>query len=220
MSIKITKAEHDALPDSLKSKFTADGDAFALIEEDVEGLKKSKADILQEKKELAAKLNELEKFKAEHDARASAAEEEKLKEAGKFKELEERYKQRIADMETAHQAETAKLLSTVKTEKLTNFLVSKGVEANRAKYALSDTADQFDIESGEQGFTLKLKTGIGDAKELDGVVAKLKESSPFLFASSNASGSGASASNGNGNGADYSKLSAEDKIAAGFAAKQ
>ena len=70
--------------------------------------------------------------------------------------------------------------------------------ADRAKYALADIADQVELVSGEQGFTLKVKNGIGDAKEFDTLIEGLKQTSPFFFAANGGTGSGASGSSGNG----------------------
>ena len=220
MGIKITKAEYDALPDSLKAKFKGEGDAFELLEEDVEGLKKSKAEILEEKKRIQAERDELAKFKADHDAKTAEAETEAAKKAGEFEKVEAAYKKRIADMEADFAAKDAKRLGTIKTEKLKSFLVEHGVLPDRAKYALADTLDQFDLEEGEQGFALKLQGGIGDAKELDAAVGKLKDTSPFLFAANGASGSGASGSQQQGGQtaktmpkAQWDALSVQDQAA-------
>lgn len=201
MATKITKAEFDALPDSLKTKFEAAGDEFALIEEDVEGLKKSKADILKEKKDLQDKLDEALRFKAEHEKAKEAEETEKQKEAGQFAELEKKLRDKIAEVEADRDAKVGGILGNLKTERLKNLLIEKGVLPDRANYALHDLSEQFDLESGEQGFTLKLKSGIGDPKEIDATIDGLKQKSPFFFAASGASGSGASGSDKSGGNA-------------------
>ena len=48
MPTQITQAEFETLPESLKGKFTAEGDAYVLQEEDVTGLKTAKERILTE----------------------------------------------------------------------------------------------------------------------------------------------------------------------------
>lgn len=194
MSVKISKAEFDALPESLKAKFAADGENYALQEEDVEGLKKSKAEILAEKKRIQDERDELAKFKAEKEALETEAATEAEKKAGEFAKVEQRYKDRIAEIEKQAAEKESGFLNNLKRERLKNFLQEKGVLADRAAYALTDTFDQFDLVSDEQGFSLKLKNGIGDAKELDTAVEALKAKAPFLFAASGASGSGASGS--------------------------
>lgn len=198
MPTKLTKAEFETLPDALKGKFKPEGEDFVLVEEDVEGLKKSKAEILTEKKELQSKLDELEKFKKDHETKLAEADEVKLKEAGAFKELEEKLRAKIAEVEADRDTKVSGILGNLKQERLKNLLVEKGVLPDRAAYALADVGDQFDLESGEQGFSLKLKTGIGDPKEIDTAIEGLKSKAAFLFAANGASGSGASGSNGNG----------------------
>ena len=197
----ITKAEFETLPDSLKTKFeAAGGDSYAMIEEDVEGLKKSKAQILQEKKDLQSKLDELSKFKSEMEQKKSAEEEAQMKKAGEFAELEKKLRAKITELEESHTNEKTSLLNSFKTERLKNELTAKGVLPDRAKYALADIAGQVDLVPGDEGFSLKVKNGIGDAKEFDALIDGLKQSSPFFFASNAASGGGASGSLGN-NGA-------------------
>lgn len=191
---KITKAEFDALPDALKAKFEADGDNYILQEQDVEGLKKSKAEILEEKKRIQAERDELAKFKADKEAADTEAQTEAEKKAGEFAKVEQRYKDRIAEIEKTAADKESAFLGNLKRERLKNFLQEKGVLPDRAAYALTDTFDQFDLVSDESGFSLKLKNGIGDAKELDGAVEALKAKAPFLFAANGASGSGASGS--------------------------
>lgn len=206
MGIKIKKAEFDALPDSLKAKFKAEGDEFELQEEDVDGLKKSKAEILEEKKRIQAERDELAKFKTEHEAAKEEQETAKQKEAGEFAKLEEKLRAKIAETEAAAAEKESKFLATLKRERLQNFLVEKGVLADRADLALGATADQFDLVNENDKFTLKLKDGIGDAGELDKAVETLKTSRPFLFAANGASGSGASGSQGQQGGPDLSGM--------------
>lgn len=200
---KITKAEFDALPDSLKTKFKADGDNYVLEEntEDVEGLKKSKADILAEKKRIQDERDELAKFKAEHEAATATAEEEKAKAAGDFEKV-------LASKEAAWQARidaaTAKeatILANLKAERIKTLCAEKGILPERvvAAMAVGDLDNIFELESTESGFSLKKKGGIGDATEVDAIFNDLKTKADYVFAANGASGSGASGS-GNGNG--------------------
>lgn len=76
--------------------------------------------------------------------------------------------------------------------------------ADRAAYAFVDIGEQIELASDDSGFSLKLKGGIGDAKELETVVEGLKAKSPFLFASDATAGSGASGS-GTGGGTSTAK---------------
>lgn len=212
MGTTITKAEFDALPDALKAKFEAKGEGYTLIEEDVEGLKKSKAEILQEKKELQAKLAEFEKFKAEIEAKKSEEEEAKQREAGQFAELEKKLRDKIKEVEEAAQAKEQQFLSNLKSERLKNLLAEKGVRPEMTKYALMDADGQFELVADENGFNLKLKDGIGDAKEIDGFVAKLRESTPDFFKPNASPGSGASGSGTNGGNGKTMPRSAFDSM--------
>jgi hypothetical protein len=200
MGVKITKVEFDALPDSLKVKFKPEGEDFAMEEPDVTGLKKNKDELLKELKELKEKYGDLDPEAAKKALEAaSAADEERLKAEGQWKTLEEKLKERHLKEITDATGKYEQVIGNLKTEKLKSFLVEKGVLPDRAAYALADISDQIDLVSGEQGFTLKLKNGIGDAQELDGAVDSLKAKANFLFAAPGASGSGASGS-GNDNG--------------------
>jgi hypothetical protein len=192
----ITKETYDALPAEAQSHFIQTENGYDTPKEDVEALKKSKAEILEEKKKAIAELNELKKFKSEIEARSNADEEEKLKAAGEFKQLEEKLRAKITEIETARDAEKSQLLNNFKTEKLKNELTARGVLPDRAKYALSDVAEQVDLVSGDDGFSWKVKNGIGDAKEFDALIEGLKSNSPFFFAANSATGSGATGSNG------------------------
>ena len=196
----ITKAEFDALPESLKPKFKADGENYSLQEEDVDGLKRSKAEILAEKKRIQDEADAMKKRLDEIDASKSADEEEKLKAAGAFKELEEKLRAKLTETETAKQQREAELLGKFKLERLQNELISKGVLPDRAKYALSELAEKVELVSDEKGFNLKVLGGIGDAKEFDALIEGMKATSPFFFAPNGASGSGASGSESGGGG--------------------
>lgn len=187
----ITKEEYAVIPESLKSKFTASGDGFALIEEDVEGLKKSKTEILAEKKAMADKLAALEKFRNEYEQSKSADEEAKLKAAGEFAELEKKLKDKIAEVEQSAAQKEASLLGIFKQERLKNELTARGVLPDRAKYLLSDIADAVDLVPKDSGFELRVKNGIGDAKEFDQLIEQQKATSPFFFGSTVVAGSGA-----------------------------
>lgn len=202
MSTKITKAEYEVLPDSLKAKFNASGDEFVLVEEDVEGLKKSKAEILEEKKRLQAERDELARFKAEKEAEAAKAKQADLEAKGEYekalKEKEKAWKERLE----AESAEKESLFADIKRERLTNELVKRGVLADRANYLVSELDAEIELAKDDNGkYTLKKKGGIGDATEFDAVIEAAKQKTPFFFAASSASGSGASPSSGTGGNA-------------------
>lgn len=203
LKASLSASDFSALDETLKTFYVQSGDNYVLDAEgveDVEGLKKSKAQILQEKKDLQAKLDEMNKFKSEYEASKTAEEEKRMKEAGEFAELEKKLRAKITETEEAYKQKEASLLNSFKTERLKNELTAKGVLADRAKYALADISEQVELVPGEQGFSLKVKNGIGDAKEFDALIDGLKQSSPFFFAANNATGSGASGSESNTGG--------------------
>jgi hypothetical protein len=212
----ITKEEYAVIPESLKSKFIASGDGFALVEEDVEGLKKSKAEILAEKKALADKLAGLEKFKNEYEQSKSADEEAKMKQAGEFAELEKRLKDKIAETEATAAQEKASLLETFKIEKLRNDLTARGVLANASTMAARELIGALDLMPTGTGFEWKVKNGIGDSKEFDQLVEQQKAVNPFLFGSTLVTGSGAPAGEqpGGGGSQKWESLSRNEKTAA------
>lgn len=211
----ITKAEFDTLPESLKPKFKADGENYSLQEEDVDGLKRSKADILAEKKRIQDEADAMKKRLDEIDANKSAEETELMKKRGEFEELEKKLRDKLTETETQAKEREQSLLNNFKSERLKNELQARGVLSDRAKYALADIAEQVELASGENGFELKVKNGIGDAKEFDALIEGMKATSPFFFAPNGASGSGASGSEGNGGGnAKVMKRSAFEQMPA------
>ena len=206
----ISKAEFDALPDSLKGKFTADGDKYSLVE-DVEGLKRKNAELLAEKKRIADENAALAKFKAEYEASKSADEETKQREAGQFAELEKKLRARNAELETEKANEVNAIVQLLKRERLTNELIAKGVLPDRAKYALADIENEIELERGESGFALKGRNGSGDAGEFAKLIEGVKGKSPFFFAADTTAGSGAS---GSGNGGSSAKSMKRDAFLA------
>lgn len=213
---KITKDEYDALPDSVKSIFVeTEGGYISQTEADA-GLKEQNARLLDE---LKTNKNIVRQFEGLDAAEAKKAleemkkvEDKKLADKGKFEELLKKIQDEADGKISAAQSDKDKILSDLKRERLTTFLVQKGVLPDRAKYALGDIDALTELVAENDGFALKLKDGIGDAKEMDGVIQGLKTTSPFLFAAQNASGSGASGSNSNGAGLDLDKMSPEQKL--------
>ena len=198
MPTQITKAEFDALPDALKGKFTAQGDAYVLQEEDVEGLKKSKSEILEEKKRLQAERDELAKFKADREADEAKRKQADLEAKGEYeKALKEKEKAWNERFEAAN-AEKESLFANVKRERLTNELIKRGALADRASYLVGELDASIELVKGDDGYQLRKKGGIGDATEFDSIIEAAKQRTPFFFAPSGASGSGASGSQSTG----------------------
>lgn len=198
---KITKAEFETLPESLKGKFKAEGDEFVMDEPDVSGLKKNKDDLLKELKELKDKYGDLDPLKAKEalDA-AKAAEDEKLKAAGDFEKLKEQLLERHKTELAKITGEKDSLFADVHKERLTNELIKRGVMADRAAYLVSDLVSGTELVKDDSGkYALRKKGGIGDATEFDLMIQEAKTAKPFFFESKAASGSGASGSQNSGN---------------------
>lgn len=205
LKTKLSKADYEKLSDELKKEYVADGDSYKLDAdyEDVTGLKNKAAELLAEQKRLKDAMKAFEGLDPEAARKAletaTQAEDEKLKAAGEFETLKKKLEERHSSELATATAERERLLTNLKRERLQNFLVEKGVLADRAAYAFVDIGEQIELASDNSGFSLKLKGGIGDAKELETVIEGLKAKSPFLFSADGASGSGASGS-GNGGG--------------------
>lgn len=210
---KLTADEFATLPEALKGKFKAESDGYTLIEEDVEGLKKSKADILAEKKALTAKLAELEAFKNEIESRTSQEEQERLIAEGNFKTLEDKLRAKLTETEQAAIAERQKLLATLKKDRLESELVKRGILPERVKYAVMELDQKVELDASNDAFSFKVKDGIGDANEFQKLVDGLKTESPFFFAAEGQSGGGATgAGNGGGVGVKAVQRSAFEQM--------
>lgn len=204
LKTRISEADFAKLPEALQGEYIKDGDGYKLDAdyEDVTGLKNKTAELLAEQKRLKDAMKAFEGLDpaAAKEAleKAAKAEEEGLAARGEFEQLKKKLEERHANELAAATAERDRLIGNLKRERLQNLLVEKGVLPDRAAYALVDINDQIELASDDSGFSLKLKGGIGDAKELDSVVESLKAKSPFLFSANGASGSGASGSERSG----------------------
>lgn len=207
LKTKIGKADFDKLPDALKTEYIADGEGYKLDAdyEDVTGLKANRDEVLKQLAEAKKAMKAYEGLDPEAARKAletaTAAEDEKLKAAGAFEELKKKLEDRhAAELQTATEREQS-LLSNLHRERLINYLTTKEgdkVLPERASYAYGDLKEQIELASDDSGFSLRLKGGIGDAKELETVVEGLKAKSPFLFAANGALGSGATGSDTKG----------------------
>jgi SMC interacting uncharacterized protein involved in chromosome segregation len=211
---KITKAEYEALPDSLKTKFTADGDGFALVEEDIEGLKKSKAEILQEKKDLQTKLAELEKFKTEHETLQATAEQEKLAAEGEWKELEKRMREQQAKELADRDTKIAAMFESDASKQLALAIAKhKGFEDMAEDLSLVLRSKHIKPVDDNGKVTWK---SLDDTKviDLDEYVPSLsKNGYGRYFQPNGAAGSGASQSTGQLTGElDLNTMTAEQKL--------
>lgn len=222
MATTITKEEFDALPDSLKTKFKADGDTYALEEPDVEGLKNKNTELL-------GKLKGFKDFDgldaAEVKAKLKQLEEQETADAvakGKWEELEKNLKARHEAETAALNARIEKVFGASAEKDLQLALVAAGVKENLAEdLAISLRARH--IKPVEDGGKAIWKT-LDDTETVDlgKYIPGLKESKADYFKSDLGSGSGASGS-GNGNGGqkqDLSSLPATARLTQLFEQKQ
>jgi hypothetical protein len=167
---------------------------------DAEAVLKKNYELLEENrrlKEIARRAEgiDLEQARQAMDAQRKA-EEERLVKAGEYEKiLEQRakaYEERIEN----ERRERSRIESTLKQEKLALTLIEKGVLPDRVQYLVKELADQVELHTGETGFVLRKKDGIGDAVEFEALVENVKARSPFFFAAQIASGTGGSGSVG------------------------
>jgi hypothetical protein len=142
-------------------------------------------------------IEELRKFKSDHEKALGEKDEADARAAGEFEKLEKKLRDKITEVETDRDTRVSDVRSRFFKEGLMNLLSAKGVRPEMAKYALIDAENEFEL--GDD-FTLKLKNGIGDAGEIDGYVAKLREATPDFFTPTTQSGGGASGSGINNGG--------------------
>ncbi len=218
LDITIAKEAYDALSDELKTFYVATQDSKGYELEGVGSIQRALTEEKAKKTtkpELLTELEELKKFKEEHEAKAADAESEKRIAEGKYKEDLEAKEKAWKDRLDAIAGEKDGLFADVKRERLTNELVKRGVLPDRAAYLVGEIDAETELVKGDDGkYTLKKKGGIGDAAEFDSMIAATKEKTPFFFAANGASGSGASGSEGgSGGGVDLSQMTPEQKIA-------
>lgn len=210
LKTKIAKGDFEALDESLKTLYVADGDNYKLDAdyEDVTGLKNKANELLAEQKRLKEQMKAFDGLDPEA-ARAAIkaaqeAEDAKLEASGNIEAIRKQYEERIIALEAKHAAERDTdrseydaTLATLKHERLANILTEKGVLPDRVKYVVHDLNNETELIRGDNGFEVRKKGGIGDAPEFDAMIEGIKTRSPFFFAADNIAGSGASGSNSN-----------------------
>lgn len=216
LKTKLGKADYEALEDSLKTFYIADGDGFKLDAdyEDVTGLKNKNAELLGKIKDAEKAVKQFEGLDPEAARAALAAQqkaaEDKLKEEGDFDKLKQEYEARVLAAEkaaeekiAAAEAKAQQILATLKTEHLSNVLTKKGVDPKRVNGLVRLVGDDVDIVPGERGFQLRKAGGVvGDEQEFDALVNSWKSSpdTDYFFQPTVVSGSGASGSEGSAGG--------------------
>lgn len=217
LDITLSKDAFEALDESLKDFYTPNKDGgyelegIGSLSRAVEAEKKQAAEKIEKAKQaaVAEALKQFEGLDVEAAKQALAAQQQaqeaKLKDEGNFEELRKQYEAREQANLAKKQAELEavlneknSMLSTLKRERLSNVLTEKGVLPDRVRYLVHELDDQIELITGDNGFELKKRNGIGDATEFDLMIDEVKTKSPFFFAADNASGGGASGSNGGG----------------------
>ena len=166
-----------------------------IIVDNPEAVVKKNQELLAELKRLKAVAKQAEGFdfdkaRAAMDALAKA-EEEKLSKRGEYEKLLAQKQQAYEERVAAAQSERDQILANLKREKLANVLAENGVLPDRAKYLVKEIEDQIELVTGETGFSLTKKGGIGDAAEFAAMIQNIRLQSPFFFAANTPSGSGA-----------------------------
>lgn len=199
LKVKITKEEHAALSDALKTEYVADGDGFKLDVDDTE---------------IAAEMRRArDRSKVEADeARAAAAEEKRKREeletagarkAGDIDSIEKSWKQKLADAETKGQNETKALRS-----QLEKLLVQDVARAIATEISTSPSLILPHIKarlsadfSGDEPITRVLdEAGKPTALSVTELKQSFIDNKDFaaIIIGSKSSGSGATGSNGSG----------------------
>ena len=205
MTTKISKAEHEVLPDSLKDKFIEDGDGFSMVEEDVSGLKANHDKLLREKKQLEQKYEGIDPEKAKEAlAESKKLESEKLLSRQKFDEVLAARQKEFDEKYTALENKFHGVISNNADKELQLKLIASGVREDRAEdlaIILKTKHIKFVEENGQLTWRTADDT---QTVELDKYIPSLKESKADYFKANGASGSGASGSqsNNNNNGAN------------------
>lgn len=222
LKIKLGKAEYDALEDSLKTFYVADGENYKLDSdaEDVDGLK-AKRDEFRTKYEAErdrAKLFEgldPEAVKAALE-KVNKADDDDLLNKRKYDEL---LKKKSDEWDAKEKGLTDKIASMARRQaeqELAMKLTEQGVKPNMAEdLAVTLTAKHIQFIEENGNVVWKTKDGL-ETIDLDKYIPSLKEGKADYFAPQGGPGSGALGSGTNGGGIDPSKMTAEQKIEYGF----
>jgi hypothetical protein len=217
MGIKITKAEHDALPDSLKTQFKPEGDGFVLEDEDVTGLKAKRdellADLKRVKDDAAAKAERLAALEREQ----AKIEDEKLTKKGEWDALRER-------MEAKHAEEVARLQKEIETRDqaqaerdLQMKLVTSGVKPKYAEDLAAVLKSKHIKPVNENGKMLWRTLDDTETVDLDKFIPTLRDTKGDFFESTLTPGSGASGGHNKGVPPTKDVAMGVDPLAAAYA---
>lgn len=227
LKIKIGKADYEALDDSLKTLYVADGDNFKLDAdyEDVTGLKAKAAELLAEQKRLKDQMRQFDGLDPEAAraaiAAAAKAEQEKLTAAGDIDKIKEqlvaRHQSELEAKAAEVQAATDRanaIVESLRREKIAHLAIARGVKPDMVEGAIAQGRFDQLLDLNEADFSLHKRDGIGDAKEIDDIFNNFKTKSPSYFLADNVAGSGASGSNGQSGNGSIPKTATRAEIAA------
>lgn len=219
---KLTKAEFEKLSEHFKTEYKAEGDSYVLDvdgEEDIEALKRAHERSKEEKKEAKRLLKEAQD-------KLDALEEGDHKNKGNVEALENSYKKKISDNETAYKTEKDKLTKAlVKTvvggqaQKLATELAGKN---SKLLIPFLESRFQADLDGDEPKLKILDRDGKPSAFTLDDLKKEFVDNADFsaIIVGSKATGGAGGDKTKNNGGAgsdnkplDLSKASPEALVA-------
>jgi hypothetical protein len=196
----LTKEAYDALSDELKTYYVVTKEGTY----ELDGIGELKRALAEEKAkrttkpELLTELEELKKFKADHEADKQKAAQADLEAKGKYDEALAAKEKAWTDRLAAEGEKNTQLLTRLHREAAKAELIKRGALPDRVDYLANEIVDATDFALEDAGPKLTKKGGVGDAAEFDTWTQEIKAAKPFFFAANGASGSGASGSGGTG----------------------
>lgn len=223
LKTKLSKAEHEALEESLKSLYVDDGEGFRLDAdyEDVTGLKAKRDELLGKVQELTKAMKSFEGLDPEKAREAlekiSKADDDDLLNKRKYDELVQKKTAEWDGKEKGYQEKIASLISRAAEKDLAMKLIANGVKETVAG-DLALILKTNHIKAVEDGDDIIWKSLDGlETIELDKYIPGLKDNGKAdYFKSTLGGGSGASGSQGQPGAVDISKMTAEQKIEYGL----
>jgi hypothetical protein len=211
LKIKLTAAEHAALPDPIKAEYKSSGTDFVLDTdqpfEDVGGLKNALEQEKAAKKKLVTDKQVLEGQVADLTTRAGSA-----------TDLEKAWKEKLENAGKQHESATAGLNTQIR-----KLLVDGVAERMAAELSTSPSllapiiARRLNAEMVDGEYVTRVLTSDGKAsatslKELADEVRANKEYAPII-AASKASGGGANGDRGQAGGKPFGKMNEQERVA-------
>lgn len=189
--MKLTKAEYDALPESLKGMFKAEGEGYSpkfVSEDDVAGLKSQNEKLLNEKREAKARAEEIERQRV-------ADEEKRIKETGNIEALEKSYQEKLAKLQgdfDSYKGNSEKQLHGLLVKKEAQALASRLGGGATDELFLPHILSRLTVEAGEDGPRTRIldKDGKPSAASMDDLYSEFASNKAFApaVAKTNASG--------------------------------